>query len=90
MEKPANPSYKTGKTGTLLNVFTYPEYRRMGLATSVIKAIIDEAKKLDIASIDLAATDFGKPLYEKLGFTHNTKNTPMMMPLAQLPGEEVC
>jgi len=42
-EKPANPSFITGITGTLLNVLTYPEYRRKGIATKVIKKIIEEA-----------------------------------------------
>lgn len=80
-EKPANTYFITGKTGTLLNVFTYPDYRRMGLATSVIRAIIDEAKKLGVSSIDLSATEDGKPLYEKLGFTERTIYTPMKLQL---------
>ncbi|TGE39393.1 GNAT family N-acetyltransferase [Desulfosporosinus fructosivorans] len=67
-ERPANPSFITGKTGTLLNVFTYPKYRRMGSATKAICKIIDEAKRLGVSSIDLSATQDGKPLYEKLGF----------------------
>ena len=81
-EKPANPAFITGKTGTLLNVFTYPEYRRMGLATKVLCQIIDEARQLDVSSIDLSATQDGKPLYEKLGFTEpKSKYTPMKLQL---------
>lgn len=67
-EKPANVSFMTGKTGTLLNVLTYPDYRGRGAATKVITALIDEAKKTGVSMIELAATDDGKPLYEKLGF----------------------
>lgn len=67
-ERPANPAFITGKTGTLLNVFTYPKYRRMGFSTKAICQIIDEAKQLGVSSIDLSATQDGKPLYEKLGF----------------------
>lgn len=70
-EKPANPTFITGKTGTLLNVLTYPEYRRMGIATKLVYRIIGEAKQLGVSSIDLSATDDGKPLYEKLGFTES-------------------
>ena len=68
-EKPANPAFITGKTGTLLNVLTYPDYRRMGLASKVIYKIIEEAKQLGVSYIELSATPDGKPLYEKLGFT---------------------
>lgn len=82
-EKPANPSFITGKTGTLLNVLTYPKYRRMGCATKAINLIIDEAKQLGLSSIELSATEDGKPLYEKLGFTEpmKSKYTRMKMEL---------
>jgi GNAT superfamily N-acetyltransferase len=79
-EKPANPAFITGKTGTLLNVFTYPKYRKMGLATKLICQIIDEAKQLCVSSIDLLATQDGKPLYEKLGFAE-PEYTPMKLKL---------
>ncbi|KJF26882.1 hypothetical protein TZ02_10815 [Clostridium aceticum] len=81
-EKPANPTFITGKTGTLLNVLTYPEYRRMGVAGKVIYRIIDEAKQLGLSSIDLSATQDGKGLYEKLGFTEGkSKYTSMKLQL---------
>jgi GNAT superfamily N-acetyltransferase len=67
-EKPANPSFITGVTGTILNVFTYPEYRRKGIATKVISLLLEEGKKINISSFELFATEKGKPLYEKLGF----------------------
>ena len=68
-ERPANPSFITGITGTLINVITYPDYRKKGIATQLIKAVIEEAKKINVSSIDLAATEDGKGVYEKLGFT---------------------
>lgn len=67
-ERPANPSFITGLTGTLLNVVTYPEFRRKGIASQVIGEIISEAKQKGVSSIDLNATDDGKELYKKLGF----------------------
>ena len=67
-EKPANPSFITGVTGVLLNVLTYPEHRRKGIATKVINRIIDEAKAVGVSRIDLSATDDGMYLYEKMGF----------------------
>lgn len=67
-EKPANPSFVGGKTGTLLNVLTYPEYRRRGVASQVISALIKEAKTMGLSQLELSATEDGKPLYEKFGF----------------------
>lgn len=32
-EKPANPSFITGKIGTVLNVYTRPQFRRKGIST---------------------------------------------------------
>jgi len=67
-EKPANQVFITGVTGTMLNVLTYPEYRRKGIATKVLDKLIEEAKAVGVSHIDLSATDDGKYLYEKIGF----------------------
>ena len=67
-EKPANPAFPTGKVGTILSVYTQPEYRRQGVATEMMKRLSEEGKKLDLSFIELSATAAGKPLYEKLGF----------------------
>jgi len=68
-ERPANPSFITGITGTLLNVITYPEYRKRGIASQIVQKMINEAEKLGVSSIDLSSTEQGKTLYEKIGFT---------------------
>ena len=65
----------TGITGTLLNVLTYPEHRRKGIATKVIGKIIDEAKKVGVSHINLSATSDGKYLYEKMGFKESNYTT---------------
>ena len=67
-EKPANPEFITGKTGTVLNVLTCREYRRQGIASKVMAFLIAEAKKTGVSSLDLFATCDGRFLYEKLGF----------------------
>jgi ribosomal protein S18 acetylase RimI-like enzyme len=71
-EKPANPNFITGKTGLILNVYTYPEYRRRGLSTKVISELIKEAKSNDLSYIELSATNDGEPLYRKLGFQNRS------------------
>ena len=67
-EKPPNEFFPTGKVGTLLNVFTYPEYRKKGLATNMINTLIKEAKQQNLSYIELSSSESGKPLYKKFGF----------------------
>ena len=66
--KPANLGFPTGKIGTILNVLTYPEYRKKGYAISTMNALISEAKKQNCSYVELSASESGKSIYKKLGF----------------------
>ncbi|NLJ88912.1 MAG: GNAT family N-acetyltransferase [Epulopiscium sp.] len=77
-EKPPNPNFITGKTATVHNVFTYPEYCRRGIASKLLQLLIEEAKSQNVSSIELLATEAGKPLYRRLGF-EEPENTYMRM-----------
>ena len=72
-QMPANPYTITGRLGTVLNVFTYPACRRQGIATKVMKRILQEAKKAKVSLVRLSATKAGQPLYESLGFTPSSE-----------------
>jgi ribosomal protein S18 acetylase RimI-like enzyme len=82
-ENPANLSWPTGKTGMMLNVLTYPEFRRKGYATQVLKLLIDKAKEKNLSFIELSASELGKSLYKKLGFRiiEASHFTEMKLPL---------
>lgn len=69
IEKPANPSFPCGRSGYVLGVFTEPEHRGQGLATQIMELILREAKRLRLDTVTLSASDMGKGIYEKLGFT---------------------
>ena len=58
----------TGKVTYISNMFTYPEYRKHGIATKLFALTVEEAKKQGCIKILLNATDMGRPLYEKFGF----------------------
>lgn len=68
LEKPANMTYPDGREGTILNVYTNPEYRNQGLATRLFKKIMEEADRQKLFSCELIATEMGRPLYAKFGF----------------------
>lgn len=82
-EMPANLSWPTGRIGKILNVLTYPSYRKKGYATAAMNLLIEEAKKKDLSYIELSASDLGKPLYKKLGFIEKNSSqfTPMKLTL---------
>jgi Acetyltransferases len=64
------PSNITGKVGYVFNVYTISEFRGKGLATKLMRTMIDEAKRIGIGELYLSATDEGKGIYEKLQFQH--------------------
>ncbi|MGN0665157.1 MAG: GNAT family N-acetyltransferase [Huintestinicola sp.] len=80
INKPASPLFVTGKTGTLMNVFTLPEYRRMGIGEHLVKMAVEDGAKWDLSYIELRATECGFPLYKKVGFTED-KSIYMSMKL---------
>ena len=61
-----NPS---GKKAYIMNMYTAPEYRRQGIAFQTLDLLVEAAKKRGVLQIALEATDMGRPLYEKYGFT---------------------
>jgi GNAT superfamily N-acetyltransferase len=56
------------RRATILNVYTYAEYRRRGIARRIMHTIIDWCKREGFARVDLHASDHGRHLYESLGF----------------------
>lgn len=63
------PCLGPARQGYVLNVFTEPAWRRRGLAGALMSRMIEWAKENGLDSLVLHASDEGRPLYEKLGFT---------------------
>jgi GNAT superfamily N-acetyltransferase len=57
----------------LLNFYTAPQARGRGLATQLLQHAVDECKKNNVRVITLHASKFGRPIYEKFGFTQNNE-----------------
>ena len=67
-EKPSNPSFINGKTGTVMNVYTRPQFRRKGIAGRLMKMLLAESEKLRLDFVELKSTDAGYKLYRSIGF----------------------
>ena len=69
LPRPVNPStVGEGRQGTVVNVFTEPQWRRRGIAGLLIKEIITWSKDEHLDRLLLHASDEGRSVYERLGF----------------------
>ena len=79
-KKPANPGFIDGRVGTIMNVYTIPEYRKRGFASALLNELINEAKDRKLSLVNLLATDKAYNMYKKLGF-HEDEDKAMEMKL---------
>jgi len=61
--------HPSGKRAHIMNVYTRYNYRRKGIAFQMMKILIEDAKQKGVTEISLDATELGRPLYEKFGFS---------------------
>ncbi len=57
----------------LLNFYSAPQARGRRLATQLLQHAVDECRKANVHVITLHASKFGRPIYEKFGFTQNNE-----------------
>ncbi|MBL7712475.1 MAG: GNAT family N-acetyltransferase [Chitinophagaceae bacterium] len=67
-KQPGSLKNPSGKWGYFMNVYTLPEFRRMGLSAQLINALTEQAAALGYTSFELHATPQGAKIYEKIGF----------------------
>jgi len=58
-----------GPQGLVLNVYTERAWRRRGVADALMRELLRWCRGNGIESVVLHASDDGRPLYDKLGFT---------------------
>ena len=65
---PVPGCYRVGRWGHIVNVYTDPDRRRLGLARSVMQSILNWCAQNALDHLTLAASEEGRPLYQALGF----------------------
>ena len=73
------PSYtnKTGKKAYIANMFTDENYRGRGIAKELLAKLIEEVRAAGISKIWLGASEMGRPVYRKFGFTESDEYLEM-------------
>ena len=61
------------RRATILNVYTEPEYRRRGIARQIMETMIAWCREEGFARVSLHASEYGRPLYESLGFVDSNE-----------------
>ena len=62
------PGARLPKIPYLLSMYTQPEFRRLGVATAIVKEAIKWCRKNGYSTMTLHASPMGRSVYEKLGF----------------------
>jgi GNAT superfamily N-acetyltransferase len=57
-----------GESGTLAKMIIAPDAQRQGLGSKILKRLLADAERAQIATLGLVATPFGRPLYERHEF----------------------
>lgn len=68
VEKPMSPEFITGRTGTVLNVYTKPQYRHKGYAKGIMNKLLSDAEEKNLSVVELKSTENGYHLYQSVGF----------------------
>ncbi len=75
---PPGPTNPIGREAYILNVYTRPRARRLGLARALMERLVEEARVAGVRRVWLRASDAGRPLYESMGF--RTSNYVQLTP----------
>ncbi|XRG77082.1 GNAT family N-acetyltransferase [Rossellomorea sp. GAMAL-10_SWC] len=63
----------------ILNMYTVNEFRGNGLARRLLEKCIDECKKNGVKRVWLHASEDGRPLYKKMGFTNKDSEMELFL-----------
>ena len=77
--RPPTLHYHGDLHGYIMNMYTLPERRGQGVASALLQTAIDHVKTTSAKRIVLHATEMGRPIYTRFGFT--ATDTEMMLKL---------
>lgn len=57
----------------ILNMYTVPAWRGRGLASALLECLVELAREAGATSVSLRASDAGRPVYQRYGFTSDAR-----------------
>lgn len=74
-EQPGNFRNASGKMGYIMNMYTAPDFRKRGIASTILEKLQSTAIEMGIRYFELHASRAGEPIYVKNGFKQHTEPT---------------
>lgn len=71
----------TGRTGMVLNLHVFDEFRRQGVGNELMRAIEAIGRDKGLDRLDLKASEMGEPVYRRLGWEDATGGKAMELSL---------
>jgi GNAT superfamily N-acetyltransferase len=68
LPRPGQQGLNLGPDGVVLNVYTEPAWRGRGLASRLVREILEWARTRGIERVNLHASEDGRSVYERIGF----------------------
>jgi GNAT superfamily N-acetyltransferase len=68
VRRPPQPSDTSGREGYIMNMYTDPAWRGRGVASLMVRAILDFARVAGVRRVHLHASAQGRSVYERAGF----------------------
>ena len=65
---PRYGSISNGRMGYIMNMYTIPSYRKMGIGSAILELLKNEAREMGISFLHLHASKDGDSIYRKAGF----------------------
>jgi ribosomal protein S18 acetylase RimI-like enzyme len=80
-----SPASPRGEEGYVVNVYTRPDWRRRGVGSALMEALLVESRRLQLGRLRLHTTEDGRALYSRFGFREHSDNMQLVLDADSLP-----
>lgn len=73
--RPATVKNPSGRIGYIFGMYTMPQYRRLGICSSILQQLERKSKAMNIGMLELHASASGEPVYINQGYQQHNEPT---------------
>jgi predicted acetyltransferase len=74
-EQPGSFKNPSGKIGYVFNMYTFPQFRRRGICTDILRLLLEQADRMGVVAFELHASEQGEFVYKQNGFEKHDEPT---------------